>query len=145
MEKKNIESLDNVRPLSLVSILSKIFEILLRDQINQHLEKFNYLNQFQSGFRNNHSTATAVLHVIDDLAYHLDKKNSFVVMVLLDFSKAFDSLNHTLLLQKLMLLFNFHTTALRLLYSYLSLRYQKVILNGKESSSERIPTGVFYL
>lgn len=135
--------MDNLRPISLVSVVSKVFEIILRDQITVHLLKYNYLNPFQSGFRNNHSTTTALLHVVDDLANHLDKKNSFAVLVLLDFSKAFDSLDHTLLLQKLMLFFKFDLTALKLIYSYLTNRYQKVIINGKESSCEHILAGVF--
>lgn len=142
-KKQDNDSIDNLRPISLVSVLSKVFEIILRNQIDCHLEKFNYLNPFQSGFRNNHSTNTALLQVIDDVSYSLDKRSSFVVLVLLDFSKAFDCLNHTLLLQKLMLSFNYDKTALKLMCSYLTDRFQKVLINDKMSGPKRIPSGVF--
>ena len=142
LKKYNNNSLDNLRPISLVSILSKVFELILRDQIECHIYKFKFLEKLQSRFRNNHSTGTALLQVIDDMAYHLDKRNSFVVLILLDFSKAFDFLNHILILQKLMLFFNFDNTTLKLIYNYLSNKCQKVIINDKLSYSKHIQSGV---
>jgi hypothetical protein len=69
--------------------MSKALEILMRDQIVCFLESVDALDVFQSGFRSGHSTVTTLLNITDDIYGYLDR-GLFVVMVLLDFSKAFD-------------------------------------------------------
>jgi hypothetical protein len=100
-------------------------ELLLKQQIVEHLNKYDLLCPVQSNFRAKHSTTTALLRVSDDNNRGLDS-NIQTVLALLDFSRAFDTVNHKCLLQKLRLYFNFSDLACRLMSSYLIGRKQRV-------------------
>ncbi len=125
--------LKDLRPISILPTLSKAFEIILKYQIMDYLEHNNLLNEFQSGFRPNHSTNTALLNISDDIRRNIDNKNG-TILVLLDFSSAFDSVNHDLLLRKLYEYFNFSKTALKLIQEYLIDRSQSVHVNDEASN-----------
>ena len=81
-------------------LLAKIMEKILYDQLYNYLSKFNLLNDSQFGFRKFHSTATALLDCPSDWYMNLDKK-VFNLVVQIDLKKAFDTVDHQILLRKL--------------------------------------------
>ena len=81
-------------------MIAKVFEKLVHQQIYKYLTQSNLLNEAQSGFRPQHSTHYVLLKTIDDWKIALDK-DEVVGTVLIDLSKAFDTIDHTLLLKKL--------------------------------------------
>jgi len=96
-EKSNPQ---NYRPISLLPILSKIMEKIVSKQLTTHLENYKILHNTQYGFRNNSSTNNALNYVCNILYSTLDKKE-IGLLVLIDLSKAFDSISHKILLKKL--------------------------------------------
>ena len=131
---------NDYRPISLLATLSKILEKVVAKQMLKYLEDNNLMELFQSGFRPNHCTATALLKVSDDIFSSIDAAEvSF--LILLDYSKAFDTVNHKLLLAKLMSM-GFYGASLEWIGSYLSGRSQKVKSNGQFSDWNFIHNGV---
>ena len=94
---------ENTRPISLLPIISKLCERAAHTQFMDFLDKNSKISGLQSGNRKFHSTETALLHYTDQLLKNIDEKRISVV-VLLDISKAFDSIQHDSLLSKLHLL-----------------------------------------
>ena len=93
-------SFNNYRPVSLLCALSKIFEKVMYDRIILFLENFIILNENQFGFRKHKSTYMSLLSLMENLTQALEK-GEYVVGVFLDFSKAFDTVYHEILLDKL--------------------------------------------
>ena len=117
--KKNSRYIpDNYRPISLLNCLGKIFEKCIYNQMISFIEKHKTLYIYQSGFRRKHSTTLALIGVIDKIRYFLDK-NEYVLGVFLDITKAFDSVNHDKLCEKLYH-YGFRGHAQKFLRSYLS-------------------------
>ena len=85
----------NYHPISLTSIISKVLERIIRKQVSSFIDKKGYLNSTQHGFRSGHSCLSALLSVFDDTMHMLEAGGS-VDMVYLDFSKAFDKVDHNL-------------------------------------------------
>lgn len=129
------------RPISLVPALSKVLERLMSNQITEFLYNFELLSKFQSGFRKHHSCKTALLHVTNQIGRAIDQ-NQIVFLVLIDFSKAFDTIDHQLLLQKLKLRFGFSPHALRLMHNYLYQRKSIVVNNNLQSNEFFNKSGV---
>ena len=96
---------------------------------------------YQSGFRIKHSTTTTLLKITNDIAKELDG-NKNCILVLLDFSKAFDSISHNILLDKLYNSFSFSSSACTLIRSYLSNHTQCVNFAGECSLFTAMPRGV---
>ncbi|KAJ3647191.1 hypothetical protein Zmor_024723 [Zophobas morio] len=94
------ESPSDLRPISLLPTLRKIFERVLMPQLRKYSEENEIIPNHQFGFRQNHSTTTALLHLTDTLIRNLDQKLSSILATL-DYSKAFDKITHELLLAKL--------------------------------------------
>ena len=92
--------LSNYRPISLLNTFSKIFEKLMKKFLVNYLENKNILNQRQFGFRNGLSTFDALKTFSEDIYSNLNKKHS-VLSIYIDFTKAFDTVKHDILLQKL--------------------------------------------
>ena len=90
----------NYRPISLLTSISKIFEKIIFNQLTNYLSLNNILTDSQYGFRKNHSTQSAALELIDRLMISMDKGKT-PLAIFLDFSKAFDTLDHEILLYKL--------------------------------------------
>ena len=122
---------ENYRPISITSSLAKVFERLLCEHTLEFLEKFGLLSNTQFGFRNKVSLIDALVYCTETIRYNINN-NNFIAAALLDLSKAFDSINHKILLQKLHEL-RFSKYALNLIESYLSHRLQKTTVNHVES------------
>jgi hypothetical protein len=117
--------LSDCRLNNILPALSKAVEIIMRKQMTTYIEQNGMINRLQSGFRSNHSTTTALLKITNDLL--MSSEESLVsLLVLLDFYKAFDSVEHLLLCSKLSRHNNFSTSAVTLIMSYLSGRSQFV-------------------
>ena len=131
---------NNYRPISLLPIVSKITERLVHEQLMEHLNRNNKLAAHQSGNRKLHLTETALLYVTDQLLQAMDSKK-VSIMVLLDMSKAFDSIRHDILLSKLQNL-DFSQGVLDWFQSYLSNRQQCVRIGDAVSKVLPLEFGV---
>lgn len=130
----------NYRPISLLSIFSKIFEKVLSKRILNFLDSNNVLSDSQHGFRSRKSTLSALCYVINQIYRELDQ-NKNVMALFIDLTKAFDCVEHTLLLQKC-LSYGIRGNCHKLLNSYLSNRKQYVLFNKSESDQLTIEVGV---
>ena len=128
----NKDDLNNYRPISLLPLLSKILERAVYNQLYGFLESFDLLNTNQFGFRRNRSTVMAVLNHLKYVYENLDEGNT-VISIFMDFSKAFDCIDHQLLLKKLRH-YGIRGIALDWFVSYLSDRRQYVDVNSAEST-----------
>lgn len=93
--------LNNYRPISNLSVLSKVLERLVSEQLKEFLSVNNILSEFQSGFRKEHSTISASMKVVNDIIEALDSKKMCAALFI-DLSKAFDMVNHCILKQRLL-------------------------------------------
>ncbi len=138
------EVLANYRPVSNLPFLSKIFEKVVANQLCNFLQSNSLFEVFQSGFRMHHSTETALVRVTNNLLMSSDE-GLLSVLVLLDLSAAFDTIDHQILIQRLDNLIGIKGTALKWFKSYLSDRSHFVYVNGESSTytkvSYRVPQG----
>ena len=130
----------NYRPISLLSVLSKPLEKHLNYHILSHLNKNHFIHQCQSGFRKNHSCHTALINIMDSWLTNINR-NEFTGVLYADFKKAFDMIDHNLLLKKLVC-YNFSQNALKMIKSFLSDRRQLVLLDNHYSETLPINYGV---
>ena len=130
----------NYRPISILSNISKILERAMYNRIELFLNEFNLIYENQFGFRKKHSTEHALTAIIEQIRANLDNK-TFSAAVFIDLEKAFDTVNHSILLKKLNH-YGITNIANRWLGSYLSNRMQNVSLNGVSSENEPISCGV---
>lgn len=129
------------RPIAILPFLSKVFEKLIHKQIILFLNKHNLLNTKQSGFRAKRGCITALMDVSEDIRRDIDA-GKINILVLLDHSKAFDTVDHTILIMKMRHIFNFSNTATKLLSSYLTFRSQSVFAMNTNSNTLPITRGV---
>lgn len=136
----NPKQYSDLRPISLLSVLSKIFEKIINMQLRQHVNNHNILPAHQSGFRAGHSCETALLDITDSILSATDK--GFVsVLTLLDFSKAFDTVDHNILTSILHYI-GLNDDAASLLHSFLTSRTQAVKIKNFFSRTVSLVTGV---
>ena len=127
IKKKNADPdiLKNYRPVSNLAVMSKLIEKIVLEQLNNHLHLNSLHCPVQSGYRANHSCETLMVRMADDILKEV-QKNNIVIVVLLDLSAAFDTIDHTILLKKLAKDFGIKDSALKWFSSYLSGRFFKV-------------------
>ena len=125
--------LKNYRPVSNLPFISKVLEKVVSVRIDDHLTQNNLHEPHQSAYRKFHSTETALLKVQNDILQSLDK-NDVTILVLLDLSAAFDTIDHKTLLHRLENDFLIGENSLKWIASYLTDRYQTVCVNDKLSA-----------
>jgi len=97
-KKNDKNKCENYRPISLLPNISKLYERAMHSRVYEYFEKFKLLYEFQFGFRKKHSTNHAILSIVEDIHHNLDK-NNFVCGVFIDLEKAFDTVNHDILIK----------------------------------------------
>ena len=137
---ESTEELNNYRPISLLSIFDKIFEKLMHKRLYNFLNSQNILFKNQFGFRKNNSTTYALIEITEKIKETIDKKK-YGCGIFIDLRKAFDTVNHNILLNKLEH-YGIRGTALQWFKSYLYNRQQYVFHNGESSSLHHITCGV---
>ena len=134
------EILSNYRPISNLSFISKLLEKYVASQIRQYMDSNDLFDVFQSEYRPAHSCETALVRIQDDILHSLDNRNT-MILVLLDLSAAFDTVDHRLLLDKLHEI-DIRENAHRWIQSYLSQRTQAVKVDNVTSISVGLYPGV---
>ena len=136
----NSNSVTNLRPISLLPLPSKILEKIIHNRMIHHLEINNYLDSNQGGFRKNNSTVNTTVKLTNDIFNSINTRlptiATFIVM-----AKAFDTVNHVILIEKLIKL-GFTGNLLKLLKNYLENRQQRTLANGCTSGSKTITCGI---
>ena len=123
----------NYRPVSLLCVISKVFEKVMYNRLIDFLETFAILNNSQFGFRKMHSTYVALMTFMNRLISSIEN-DEYILGIFLDFSKAFDTVDHVILLKKKLAHYEIRGIALKWFESYLSNREQYVTYNGMSSS-----------
>ena len=119
----------NYRPISILPLLSKVFEKHIHHALYGYMKENNLLHQLQSVFQRFHSTETALIHLTDE------------ILIFIDYKKAFELINHHILLLKLEA-YSVESKELMLLKQYLQGRKQSVTINGVRSDPQPITHGV---
>ncbi len=132
--------ISNYRPISLLNTFSKIYEKVIFVRFEKFLNKYKILYDKQFGFRKNRSTQLALISLLDCVTSALDK-NEHALCLFIDLSKAFDTVNHSILLNKLNIL-GIRGIAHELIKSYLNHRMQYVDVDGVSSDLLNITCGV---
>src|SRR5208282_3271786 len=115
------ESLSNYRPISNLSFVSKLTERVIKDRFHEHLSHNSMFNTFQSAYTKFHSTESALLAIHDHLTKAMNRQQ-VTDLILLDLSAAFDIIDHSILLHRLISWFGIGDSALTWFQSYLSYR-----------------------
>ena len=134
------ENLDNFRPVSVLPVIAKILERVVHRQLYAYLQRHSILNVAQSGFRPHHTTQDVLVSTIDDWRQALDE-DKLVGSIMVDLSKAFDMVSHSILLRKLES-YGVRGGELGWFANYLNGRRQRVCINGVQSGWTGILRGV---
>ncbi|XP_072177812.1 uncharacterized protein [Diadema setosum] len=124
--------MENYRPVSNIAFMSKVTEHVVSSRLTSYLRDCHLHEDFQSAYKAFHSTETALLRVKQDILQEIDHKKA-VILVLLDLSAAFDTLDHSILLARLQSDYGIRDTALQWFTSYLTGRSLRVVTRGKFS------------
>ena len=136
-----LQDFKNFRPVSNLPFISKLIEKSVAVQLVQYIEDNNLDEKLQSAYKKLHSTETALLRVQDDILRAVDR-GCTVVLLLLDLSAAFDTVDHGLLLHRLNTRFGIKDKVLAWFKSYLTDRSLFVRINGSNSSQSNLKFGV---
>ena len=139
-KKDSMSSVNNYRPISLLPCFSKIFEKVVHNQLYTYFHSNNLLYLHQYGFRKLHSTESATLEFTDRILNLLDN-NKTPFSIFIDLSKAFDTLDHNILLSKLSF-YGIRNITLKWFESYLGNRFHLVDFCGSQSSIKSVSIGV---
>ena len=137
---KNKEKFSNYRPISVLPCFSKILERLMYNRMEKYLNKVKILFHSQYGFRKNHSTNLATMELVTKILQSIDN-NEYTIGVFLDLAKAFDTVNHQILLGKLEH-YGIRGVALDWFKDYLTTRKQIVKYKSTKSKNLTIKCGV---
>ena len=130
----------NYRPISLLPLVSKVFEKIIHDQTQNYLSKNKILCKFQSGFRSSYSTNSCLVYLTNMISEGFDT-GLHTGMILIDLQKAFDTIDHNLLLEKMIYL-GFSESTIQWFKCYLSKRTFIVNINDKFSQLGHVTCGV---
>ena len=108
---------NNYRPISILNTINKIFEKILHARLTKYIDDFDLIYKYQFGFRKNHSTELALIEMVDQIKMSLDS-GKITCGIFVDLSKAFDTVNHDILIGKLDH-YGISGKALKLIKSYL--------------------------
>ena len=133
-------SINNYRPISLLSVFSKILEKLMYNRLLKFINKWKILYEFQFGFRENYGTSLALIYLVDKLCQALSN-GDYIIGVCIDLTKAFDTVNHEILFDKLYK-YGIRGVAMKWIRSYLNERSQCVNYNNEISYKSTISCGV---
>ena len=139
-KKGDVEIIENYRPISILPAISKIFEKILSLQIHEYFQSKHLYYEYQYGFIKNRSTEQAALELIDRVITEIDK-GEIPFNIYIDLSKAFDTLDHAILMDKLYY-YGVQGTSLDLLRNYLVKRKQYVQIGEVKSDITYLSTGV---
>ena len=139
-KKGNRNTPGNYRPVSLTAVTCKIMEHILHTNIIQHCNNHNIITDRQHGFRTKHSCESQLILTTEDLLHSLDQKNQ-VDIVILDFSKAFDTIAHNRLQAKLQM-YGIKGKTLNWISKWLKFRTQRVVIDGENSKDVPVISGV---
>ena len=128
------------RPISVLPILSKVYERVILKQLCNFIEKESLYTTTQSDFRKGHSTTTILLKIRDDIKRAMNK-SEVTLAILIDYSKAFDTIDQNILLEKL-LKFNLSPQAIEIIFSYISHRKQYVQVDDTSSEISNMYFGI---
>ena len=134
------ESLTNYRPISLLPVFSKILERAVYNRLLHFLTKCNIITGCQYGFRPGHSTSHAIIHLINNII-KVFENNEILIGLFLDLSKAFDTLDHEILIKKLYY-YGIRGVLLEWFKSYLKNRAQFVQIGDEKSEMQYLRCGV---
>ena len=137
----NFEIYAHFRPISNLIFISKPTEKVVASQLVDYVMRNHLDENFQSAYKQRHSTETALVRVNNDILVALDNHQS-VILLLLDLSAAFDTVDHRILLERLSHRFGMCGLALSWFKSYLSNRFQFVEITGEKSSHQPLTCGV---
>jgi hypothetical protein len=140
-ENGNPNDFSNYRPISLLPFLSKILEKIVAERLVTHMITNDLDEVLQSGFKASHSSETALLKVTDDLRRASDN-GRVSILTLLDLSAAFDTIDHSFLINRLSTDLGISGKALSWLQSYVENRFQSVTFNGSTSNPKPVKYGV---
>lgn len=140
--KRNfVNSMNDLRPISILPVLSKVVEHIVKHQMMLYLDSNNLINSYQCGFRKNCNTSSLLLGLTDTIRNSLNI-GCISVLVSLDLSKAFDRVSPYALVVKLCDYFAFSRMACKFFYSYLTERSQFVSINDNSSDLMTVTSGV---
>ncbi|XP_046973307.1 uncharacterized protein LOC124539974 [Vanessa cardui] len=130
----------NYRPISVLPALSKVFEKIIHVRLNNYLKNIDFLYKQQYGFRKNSNTLSATIDLVNKIKNNIDQKK-LVLGVFIDLKKAFDTVSHNILINKLTNI-GIHGSALKLLTSCLTNRQQIVKIKNIKSTPKMITCGI---
>ena len=135
LKKTGLDSdiLKNYRPVSNLTFISKVIEKVISGRLNEHLINNSLFDPLQSAYRDKHSTETALIKVQNDILSALDADSS-AILLMLDLSAAFDTIDHDILLSRLCNVYGITGNALDWFRSYLTGRIQRVVIEDSVSS-----------
>ena len=139
-KKHDKSKIENYRPISILPSISKVFESIVHKQLLDYMNQYQLFSPHQYGFRKFHSTEHAILEVIDRIIYYMDEGYTPITLFI-DLSKAFDTLNHDILITKLNY-YGIQNNSLNWFISYLGDRKQYVEYENISSNITQINTGV---
>ena len=143
LKKPNLdhEVLSNLRPISNLKVISKVIEKVVAVRLQVYLDSYQLTEPLQSAYKSFHSCETALVRVQNDILLAIDNRHC-VMLLLLDLSAAFDTVDHEILLKRLNSKFTICGTALHWFRSYLTNRTQVVLIDGRKSQSRELKCGV---
>jgi len=142
LKKAGLElTMNNYRPVSNLPFLGKALEAAVIIQLDEHFASNKLEDEKQSAYKKHHSTETLLLKVHNDIMKSLDN-NEVAMLVMLDLSAAFDTIDHKILVDRLSDMYGIRGTALRWFKSYLQDRTQSVVINDNESVKKKLNYGV---